>query len=157
MRIIKAIWDFLSELIAMGLYHDPIDQKPQDLPMNQPSEVQPTQYLWNTPQVARHSVRVICDEEGLTTEQKNTMCATIGGESGWIPTAVGPPNFDDTRDWGICQINSKYWIGPGKQFPSTDYVLSNPEVCVRWMCKQWKLGYRNWWVAYKNSRYLKFM
>lgn len=117
----------------------------------------PPGLLWDTPQNARHSVRVICDEEGLTWEQKNTLCATVGAESGWRPGAIGKPNVDGTRDYGIAQINSYWWIGEGKQFPSTEYVLENPAACIRWMCKQWKLGHRNWWVAYKNGSYKRYL
>ncbi len=155
---------WLDSFLENFFYHPETD--PKTLPMNQespphydPKPVPPvkTVFLWNTPDRARHSVRVICDEEGLTTEEKNTLCATVGGESGWIPEAVGPLNKDGTRDYGICQINSHYWIGPGKFFPTTDYVIDNPEACIRWMCKQWKMGYRNWWIAYKNSRYKSFL
>ncbi len=144
--------------------------RPEDVkshPMNQPDYNEATntvphpaplpKYQWITSEQARHSVRVICDEEGLTTEEKNTLCATVGGESEWMPGAIGKPNSDGTRDYGICQVNTHYWIGPGKIFPSTDYVLTHPEECIRWMCKQWKMGHRNWWVAYKNGRYKQFL
>ncbi len=161
MQLVKWILGFLSEL-AHGVFHDPIETKPAELAMNK-EEVAPVvidppnKYFWDTPASARHSVRLICDEELLTTEQKNTLCATVGGESGWIPTAVGPPNHDGTRDYGLAQINSHYWIGEGKQFPSTDYVLTHPEECIRWMCKQWKMGYRDWWIAYKSGSYKRYL
>ncbi len=164
MRLIKWLIEFFTEL-AHGMYHDPIETKPQDLAMNQPVERVPVgfpaskyaKYDWSAPNYSRHSVRLICDEEGLTLEEKNTLCATVGGESEWQPTAVGPPNHDGTRDYGIAQINTHYWIGPGKQFPTTDYVLTHPEECIRWMCKQWKMGYRDWWVAYKNGSYKNYL
>jgi hypothetical protein len=117
----------------------------------------PVGYEWDTPPKARHSVRVICDEEKLTVEQKNTLTATVGAESGWKPHAVGKPNFNNSRDWGIIQLNDKIWIGEGKEFPSTDYVLKNPEACVRFMCKWWKKGKRDWWVAYKTEKYVAFL
>ena len=113
--------------------------------------------LWDTKANTRHSVRVICDEEGLTVEQKNTLCATVGAESGWLPKAIGKPNSNGTRDWGICQINDALWIGKGKAFESTDYVLNIPEKCIRWMCHWWKKGKRNWWIAYKNSSYKAYL
>jgi hypothetical protein len=112
---------------------------------------------WNTPALARNSVRQLCDEEGLNQEQKDTLCATIGAESGWKPLAIGKPNTDGSRDYGIVQINDKYWIGPSKKFPSTDYVLNNPEVCVRWMCQLWKQRKRNYWSAWNNGSYKKFL
>jgi hypothetical protein len=122
------------------------------------SDSQPiVKYDWSTKETSRHSVRVICDEEGLTVSDKNDLCATIGGESNWYSKAIGKPNYDGSKDYGIIQLNSKFWIGEGKLFPTTDYVLNNPEPCVRWMCKQWKLGNKNWWYAYKNGSYRKFL
>ncbi len=138
----------------------------------------PSKYDWDTPILARHSVRVIADEEGLNVEQKNTMCATIGGESGWNPKAKNENRDRNGKllstDWGICQINDYYHIGLGmilgaivpsyfgravigSAFPSVDYVLKNPEACVRWMCTQWKAGHRTWWIAYKNGSYKKYL
>ena len=52
----------------------------ETLPINTPTMPKQT-YLWNTPADAKHSVRLICDEERLTFDQKNTLCATIGGVS----------------------------------------------------------------------------
>lgn len=121
------------------------------------TEHEPPKYDWDTPVLARHSVRVIADEEGLTVEQKNTLCATVGAESGWKPDAIGKKNSNGTRDWGICQINDALWIGEGKDFPTTAYVLANPEACIRWMCKWWKKGKRTWWIAYKNGSYKKYL
>lgn len=128
-----------------------------------PEPVQP-KYLWDNPVNIRHSVRVICDEEGLTLEQKNSMCATIGGESGWKINIVHP-NYVirngvktvSSIDFGVCQINDYYHIGKGKDFPSSNYVLNNPEACVRWMCKLWKAGQRNLWIAYKSGSYKKYL
>jgi hypothetical protein len=131
----------------------PEPSQPQPAPIAEPVD----KYDWDTPVLARHSVRVICDEEGLSTKDKNDLCATIGAESGWKPRAIGAVNFDGTKDYGIVQINPKYWIGPGKRFPSTEYVLANPEECVRWMCREWKKGNKNWWYGYKNGSYKKYL
>ena len=96
-------------------------------------------------------------EMGMSVDNKNLFCATMGAESGWNVKAIGKPNKDGSRDYGICQINSYYWIGEGKPFPSTDYVLNNPEDCVRWAIKQWKAGHRSYWWAYTNGSYVKFL
>lgn len=120
-----------------------------------PPVVEP-KYDWSTPTTSKKSVRIICDEEGLTLKEKNELCATVGAESGWKKDAIGKPNFDGTRDYGIVQVNEKYWIGEGKLFPSKEYVLQNPEACVRWMCKEWRKN-KNWWYAYKNGSYKKFL
>lgn len=145
--------DRITEIEFLPITPPVSPETPPTRPVEEPSP----KYLWDTPTNARHSVRVICDEEGLDIEQKNTMCATIGAESGWTTTAIGKPNSNGTRDWGIVQLNDGLWIGQGKPFLTTDYVLTHPEECVRWMSKQWKLGHRNWWIAYKNKSYLKYM
>lgn len=144
--------------------YDPVapQEPPTETPAPTPTPVPPKPtYLWNTRDAGRHSVRVICDEEGLTLEQKNTLTATVEGESGFNLAAINHNKNDAGKtlstDWGICQINDHYHIGPGKSFPSVRYVVDNPDMCIRWMCKQWKAGNRNWWIAYKNGSYKKYL
>lgn len=121
-------------------------------------------YEWDTVEKARHSVRVICDEEGLTVKQKNELCATVGAESGWQsyylsgPKKGQPVKLENKKngvvwstDWGIIQLNDHYWIGTGKEFPSVQYVLDNPEACIRFMCRKWKAGQGALWVAFKQK------
>lgn len=161
--ILKKLIEALSKLLGLVAKQEAIVATVVVLPPVQPvveavKVIPPSsKYDWDTPILARHSVRVICDEEKLTTTQKNELCATVGAESGWKPRAIGAVNFDGTRDYGIVQINPKYWIGKGKKFPSTDYVLNNPEACVRWMCQEWKRGNRNWWYGYKNGGYKSYL
>lgn len=126
---------------------------------------------WDTVEKSRHNVRAICDQEGLTLTQKNELCATVGAESGWQSYYLsgpqkGKPVIKENRspngkvwstDYGIAQINTHYHIGPGKSFPSSKYVLDNPEACIRWMCKQWKAGNAKWWVAYLNGSFRRFL
>jgi hypothetical protein len=110
--------------------------------------------MWDTPQQAFHSVRVICDEMGLNLEQKNEICYTINGESEFHIKAVGKPNKNGTRDWGICQFNDgaikgiQIWIGKGATFKDTDEVLNNPEKCVRTMINTYKAGHIGWWYGH---------
>lgn len=160
--ILKWIQEQINSKKKDNMQYKPLSEvlPPIDNPIvnNSIPDKQPNvKYFWDTRNNSRHSVRVICDEEGLTAVEKNELCATIGGESNWNPGAIGKPNFDGSRDYGIIQLNNKYWIGAGKLFPDTDYVLNNPEECVRWMCKQWKLGNKNWWYAYKNGSYKRFL
>lgn len=134
-------------------------------------------YRWGTPQDARHSVRLIADEEGLTVKQKNDMCATVECESGFNPTivvhncmlnttprSVRKENYDPakhgritTTDYGICQINDYFHIGPNKEFPSEEYVLENPEKCIRWMCTCTKGGLLRLWVCYQKGMYKQYL
>src|SRR4051794_40411500 len=125
------------------------------------------QLLWDTAEHARHSVRVICDDEGLSWDDKNDLCGTIGAESEWLNIHPDgrPVKHDNYRkdgslgstDWGIVQVNDRFHIGPGLDFPSVQYVLNNPEKAVRWMCHHWKLGHRNWWYGYSTGRYKKYL
>lgn len=142
------------------------------IPAPVPVTVPESELRWDTVERARKSVRVICDQEGLTATQKNQLCATVGAESGWQSYYLSGPkkgqpvklqNKDKTTgqvwstDWGICQINDWYHIGKGKSFPSVQYVLDNPEACIRWMARHWKAGRAHWWIAYKSGAYKKFL
>lgn len=135
--------------------------QPPSKPTNDYQEVKETimkpTYEWDTQEKARHSVRVICDEEGLTVGQKNELCGTVGGESNWKPRATGKPNKNGSRDYGIVQLNDHFWIGEGKLYPNIEAVYNDPEGCIRWMCKQWKAGKKNWWYAYKNGSYKQYL
>lgn len=161
----KTHWDWVRELVNRILARLQPPPAPTPIPTPTPApepipEPPAPKYDWSTPEKAKHSVRVICDEEGLTLEQKNTLCATVGGESGWNNKAINHNKKNGkivSTDHGVAQINSYYHIGVGKSFPSVAYVYENPDEVIRWMCKQWKLGNRNWWIAYKNSSYKNFL
>lgn len=110
---------------------------------------------WSTPRQAFHSTRVLCDEMGLTYEQKNEICYTIYRESEFNIKAIGKPNNNGTRDYGICQFNDgknakgiPFWIGKGATFASIDEVLNNPEKCVRVMIQTYKAGHIEWWYGH---------
>lgn len=134
----------------------PIEPKPTEV-YNEVKETLMEKYDWSTQEKARHSVRVICDEEGLSVKDKNDLCGTVGGESGWNPRAIGKPNKNGSRDYGIVQLNDHFWIGEGKLYPNIEAVYNDPEGCIRWMCKQWKAGNKNWWYAYKNGSYRNYL
>lgn len=128
-------------------------------PLPTPPKTNP--YVFDTPQQAYHSVRVICDEEGLIPEEKNMICACIFQESRFMNSAVGR-NKDKsgrvtTTDWGICQVNDFWQIGPKKTFPSVDYVLENPEKVVRWMISMYEQKKLSLWVSYSSGAYKKWL
>ena len=121
-------------------------------------------YLWDNPVNAKHSVRVLCDEMGLSVNDKNILDACIHQESDYNPKAIGKTNSNGTIDYGICQFNNgknaygvPYWIGQGAYFSSTDEVLNNPEKCVREMIAQYKLGHISWWSSYSTGAYKKYL
>lgn len=123
-------------------------------------EVSP-KYDWSNPEAARHSVRVICDEEGLSVTKKNILTACIKVESNFDPKAVHYNKGKDGKvwsaDWGICQVNDYWNIGPNKPFPSVEYVLDNPEACVRWMVKMFLAGKEKLWASYTNGAYKQYL
>lgn len=117
-------------------------------------------YLWDTPENARHSVRVICDEEGLSVADKNTLCSVISCESGFNTQAKNE-NKDTSgkvvsTDYGICQFNDFYYIGSGKPIASVDEALNNPEKCVRVMIQQFKAGNLKHWVCFSSGKYKSY-
>ncbi len=126
-----------------------------------PSAVVKPKYDWSFPSKVKHSVRVICDEEGLTLEQKNTLCATIQCESNFNTKAVNKNYITlsngtkvlASTDFGICQWND-YWHG--KEI-TPDEAVNNPEKAVRLMCAYWKRGQRKLWVCYSKGMYKKYL
>lgn len=118
-------------------------------------------YLWDTKENIRHSIRVICDEEKLSFELKNILTACVQQESNFNPNAIGTnrnkAGVITSRDWGLCQVNDYYHIGQGKDFPTTEYVLSHPEECVRWMARLFKAGKANLWASYTSGAYKKYL
>lgn len=158
--MIQALILFIRSLFTKKVTMPTPTPKPTPEAQNSPNPavVEPVapKYDWDTPDLARHSVRVICDEEGLTLEQKNTMCATVGAESGWKTTAINYNKVNGkvaSTDYGICQWNDKYH---GKEI-TPDEAVNNPEKAVRLMCAYWKRGQRNLWIGYKSGNYKRYL
>lgn len=134
----------------------PLNASQSDAAPQLPIPSQEGPFLWETAAEARHSVRVICDEEGLTVAQKNMLSQVVHCESNYNPGCVHPNVVNGkvtSTDFGIAQINDYYHIGKGKDFPSAQFVLDNPEACIRWMCKQMKAGHINLWVCASRNLY----
>ena len=170
--------DKLFTLIEEALFGDHNQYMPQNTPQNAPQApvepvtplVAPTPPnpdilgLWDTPANCRHNLRVICDEEGLTVQQKNILTACVADESGFLTNPRPNRNKDPktgvvwSTDWGIVQVNDWFHIGPGKDFPSVQYVLDNPEACVRWMANYYKTnGNLNAWASYTSGVYKNYL
>jgi hypothetical protein len=125
------------------------------------------QMLWDTPEHARYNVRKICDEEGLTFDQKTLLCSCVMQESGFDNTAKGynrdkNGNITST-DHGVAQVNDYWHIGvwPNgrkKTYPSVEYVVNNPELMIRWMAKTLKrTGKLQPWSSWTTGAYKKWM
>lgn len=121
----------------------------------------PEVLLFDTPQNAYHSVRVLCDNAGLTVTEKNLICACIYQESAFKNTArcenKNKQGIVTSVDNGLCQVNSYYHTGVGKEFPSTDYVIAHPEEAVKWMINMYQSGLLKLWVSYSSGAYLKWL
>lgn len=129
-------------------------------------------YFWETTAQARLSVRQLCDAMGMPLTPtfnvngkmhliKDVLCACIEVESNFNPKAVHY-NKDQaghvwSADWGIVQVNDYWNIGVGKQFPSVDYVTSNPEACVRWMIQEFLSGHESMWSSYSQGLYKQYL
>lgn len=171
----KFIKDFRAFIASLADVVPPpaYDTDPKELAMNKPDPLPPPflapvttappKYLWDTPAEARHSIRVIGDEERLTWKEKDLICAVIEGESGFDNDAKNANRNArgevTSTDWGICQINDTpgWHIGPGLAFPSVDFVVRNPDRAVRFMIRMYKAGRLSLWTAYKNGRYKRFL
>lgn len=145
-----------------------LKQPVKTMPDITPTPPVPITFLWDNAANAQHSVRVICDQENLTFDMqygiastKNILLACVQVESGFNPNAVHYNR--DTQgnilsvDYGISQINSYWNIGVDKPFPSSEYVLANPEACIRFMCKAFMNGEAKLWCSFSEGLYKKYL
>lgn len=158
----KWLQDILIELFRRGPQYDlPVTSEPME-PVSTPKAPPVTQkYLWDTPANATHSVRVICDEQGLSWANKALICACIMQESEFYNTAVNHNKNKlgqiTSTDWGLCQINDYYQAGPGKPFTSAGDIVGNPDKAVRFMISMFKSGNLKLWVSYSSGAYEKYL
>lgn len=140
-----------------------ITTPPVETPYEAP--VAPSAMLWDTPKHAFHSLRVMCDEAGLTVAQKNIVCACVYQESQFLNTAIGRNKDPKTgkvwsTDWGIFQVNdTKGWhIGKGLRFSSVQDVLDHPEKAAKWMIGVMKTtGKLQPWASYTTKAYTQWL
>lgn len=161
-ELIEQMKAVFSRLLACFAATDaPISQPlpPQPPPSTQNPAPEPPKnatLLWDTPQNTRHSCRVIMDQYELTWDEKDLLCAVIEAESGFNIHATHKNN-NGSSDFGLVQMNSTYWVGPGKYFSSVQEVFDDPAKSVRFMIESYKSGHLNRWYAYTNKSYLKYM
>lgn len=151
-----------------GIYNPVSVQKPSqstktiDLSTDGGQIVPPEPSLsFDTPQEAWVSVRVLCDSANLTKEDKDELCACIFQESRFNNKAINYNRNKDgiitSTDWGICQINDYFHCGVGKDFPSSAYVVANPQDAVEWMIKMDQEGLLKLWVSYSSGAYKQWL
>ena len=101
------------------------------------------------PESMQDMVKRVCIEEGLSNKLAEQLYKTVACESNFNPKAVNK-NPNGTRDIGIIQANTYWYIGPGKPIPSEDVALNDPEFCVRVMALQFKKGRAKDWICWRK-------
>lgn len=103
----------------------------------------------------------LCAQVGLDAANTQILIACIMVESGFNRSAINL-NRDATGavtsiDYGIIQVNDFFHIAPDKDFPSPEYVLSNPDACVKWMAQMFKEGKQNLWSSFVSGAYKQYL
>lgn len=180
LKELKDFWTWLEDKYEEALIPSvsskatstsPVVTETNQIPM--PEEITPvvpnidTLLPWDTVNPLSHSnyhnVRVICDFEGLTFDQKEILTACVWRESDFMTNPRPNQNKDKTgavwsTDWGIVQVNDYFNIGEGKPFSTVQYVLDNPETCVRWMANIYKTtGSLQPWASFTTDAYKQFL
>ncbi|CAD7011600.1 unnamed protein product [Ceratitis capitata] len=57
---------------------------------------------------------------GMPFHELNDWMCLIEGESSFNTKAINPSNVDGSVDWGLFQINDRYWCKPSDGRPSTN-------------------------------------
>ncbi|CRL05171.1 CLUMA_CG018045, isoform A [Clunio marinus] len=98
-----------------------------------------------------------CDHGFNRNTLPDWMCL-IQAESSYNSKAVGPPNSDGSRDYGLWQINDRYWCKNGKKGGDCnmdcqkllDDNLADDVVCVRKIHQ--RHGYNAWYGWIKSCK-----
>ena len=150
LNIFQQIINLLAKVIGLqAVYVAKIieEKKTIDMPIE---EVKVEKYKWNTPADACHSFRTICDEVGLSVNEKNMLAKVLNCESGFNIKAINKNN--DARkstDYGICQYND-FWYA---DLITPEEALNDPEMAVRLYIDEYKAGRLKNWVCYKSGKY----
>lgn len=158
----KILLKLLSWLFSPSYQPVPAPIMPQDAPkVPNPMPVPPKTVNWSKPSEAYHATRVLCDEAGLTVDEKNLICACLYQESQFHNSAINRnKNAAGTvlsTDWGLAQVNDHYHIGPHKDFPTVDYVVQNPAEVIKWMISMYQHGLLKQWVSFSSGAYKKWL
>ena len=131
------------------------------VPVEPPSAPPSPAISFITPKDAYHAVRVLCDEEGLTLSDKNTICACIFQESQFSNLAVhenkNAAGVVLSTDFGICQINDYWHVKKYHDFASAQDIVANPTKAVVFMIDALKHGTLKQWVSYSSKAYLEWL
>jgi hypothetical protein len=98
----------------------------------------------------------VCREEKLSGQLTTELYATIGAESQFNTHAMNS-NTDGSTDYGICQLNSHWYIGPNMTVRTPGEALTDPEKCVRVMARAFRNGRADDWIAHRNGSYKAYL
>lgn len=145
------------KLFAFFLKHPMITDMNE--PVTTPPQNPDALFPWTSIENNRHNVRALCDLAGLSESDKNLISQVIHCESNYNPACVHPNivnGVTTSTDYGICQINDYFHIGPGKDFETVQEVLDNPEADVNWMIRMFKAGELKLWVCFLKGMYEQY-
>lgn len=146
----KELWGLLEKLkdILIKLL-DTIQKQIKKPDPPAPPEPQPEPKPEPPKETMLDMVIRVAREENIGQKMFEQLVQVIECESKFNPKAINR-NKNGTSDYGICQYNSYWYIGPGKPIPSIDIALNDPEFCVRTMCRLWKKGKQRDWICYRK-------
>ena len=131
----------------------PIASPSPEKPINTPI-VEPSHAFGDYPEEGKQVLRLMvcqkCLLAGMAYDKMVDMFATISGESGWNPYAENI-NKDGTGDYGIAQLNSKWYLTPNNLTPKE--AENNPSRCIDIMINSWRAGRMSDWIAYRSGGY----
>ena len=164
--VYESILKILNTILNLLVSNKPMQQTTPVI-SSQPQAPQAEVLVWDTATNCEHAVRVTCDNQGLTPEEKDIIQACVHQESDFMnyhPDGTPVKNINlnkdgslSSTDWGIVEINDYFHIGPGKDFPSVDFVMANPQKCVEFMISMYKEGKLGLWSSYKSGAYRKYL
>ena len=121
-----------------------------------PAPVEPSHAWADYPADGKLALRIMVCQKCLAApfndDKMTDFFATIEGESGFNPYCENI-NKDGTGDYGLCQLNSYWYLPPNNLTPQQ--AEDNPEKCVDIMVNAWKQGRMTDWVAYKFGGYIQ--
>jgi hypothetical protein len=148
--IAQQIVRLIEHAIYLLRQQRPASPTPTPIPSPEPATPSPV------PESLQDMARRVCREEGLSPTQTRELLATIHAESAWDPKAINK-NTNGTADYGLCQLNSYWYIGRDEEVKTPEEALANPEKCVRVMAKAWRNGRAIDWYGYRDGHYKKHL
>jgi murein DD-endopeptidase MepM/ murein hydrolase activator NlpD len=113
------------------------------------------------PETRTAMVYRVCRDSGLPATLAEELWATIAAESGFNPNARND-NRDSygtvvSTDYGLCQLNSHWYIGADKDVKTPFEALTNPEKCVRVMANAFANGHADDWIAHRTGSFRPYL